>query len=341
MLKRTKTICKDDKIFGKFPLNLFPGMALTLNCNIFDGFINPAILVKFRSYIYQKQIAIQKMLTIQELENISTQVRRDIIRMVSGVQSGHPGGALGAADFLTALYFKIIKPDPLKFSPDGVGEDLFFLSNGHLSALWYSVLARYGYFDVAELATFRKLGSRLQGHPATAEGLPGIRISSGSLGQGLSVATGAALTKKLNGDEHLVYVLLGDGELQEGQNWEAMMFASAHQVDNLIAVLDYNGKQIDGSVDSVISLGDITAKIESFGWQVTEMYGNDMKEVVEKVKQAQWYTGQGKPIMIIMHTHMGYGVDFMLDNHEWHGSPPDKGQTEIALSQLAETMGDY
>lgn len=281
------------------------------------------------------------MLTIQELENISTQVRRDIIRMVGGIQSGHPGGPLGAADFLTALYFKIMKPDPLRFSMDGKGEDLFFLSNGHLSALWYSVLARYGYFDVAELATFRKLGSRLQGHPATAEGLPGVRISSGSLGQGLSVALGAALAKKLNGDDHLVYVLLGDGELQEGQNWEAMMFAAARGVDNLVAVIDYNGQQIDGPVDQVISLGDLNAKVEAFGWKTLQMYGNEMQEVVERLKQAQWYTGQGAPVMILMTTHMGFGVDFMLDNHEWHGSPPNKDQMSIALSQLPETLGDY
>jgi transketolase len=261
--------------------------------------------------------------------------------MVGGIQSGHPGGPLGAADFLTALYFKIMKPDPLRFSMDGKGEDLFFLSNGHLSALWYSVLARYGYFDVAELATFRKLGSRLQGHPATAEGLPGVRISSGSLGQGLSVALGAALAKKLNGDDHLVYVLLGDGELQEGQNWEAMMFAAARGVDNLVAVIDYNGQQIDGPVDQVISLGDLNAKVEAFGWKTLQMYGNEMQEVVERLKQAQWYTGQGAPVMILMTTHMGFGVDFMLDNHEWHGSPPNKDQMSIALSQLPETLGDY
>jgi transketolase len=281
------------------------------------------------------------MLTIQELENIATQVRRDIIRMVGGIQSGHPGGPLGAADFLTALYFKIMKPDPMRFSMDGRDEDLFFLSNGHLSALWYSVLARYGYFDVAELATFRKLGSRLQGHPATAEGLPGIRISSGSLGQGLSVAIGAALAKKLNRDERLVYVLMGDGELQEGQNWEAMMYASANKVDNLIAVIDYNGQQIDGSVDNVLSLGDLEAKVSSFGWKTITMYGNDMQEVVERLKQTQWYTMQGTPVMVLMTTHMGYGVDFMMDNHEWHGAPPNKEQISIALAQLPETLGDY
>lgn len=281
------------------------------------------------------------MLTIRELENISTQIRRDILRMVTEVQSGHPGGALGAADFLTALYFKIMKPDPLKFTADGAGEDLFFLSNGHLSALWYSVLARYGYFDLSELSTFRKLNTRLQGHPATAEGLPGIRIASGSLGQGLSVAIGAALAKKLNRDSHLVYVLLGDGELQEGQNWEAMMFATARRVDNLIAVVDYNGKQIDGDVEDVVSLGDLKSKIASFGWKTIEMYGNNMQEVIETVKKAQWYTGQEQPVMIVMRTHMGFGVDFMLDNHAWHGSPPDNDQMVAALAQLPETIGDF
>lgn len=281
------------------------------------------------------------MLTIQELENIATQVRRDIIRMVNGAQSGHPGGSLGCADFLTALYFKIMKPDPFKFTMDGRGEDLFFLSNGHLSALWYSVLARYGYFDLQELATFRKLHSRLQGHPATAEGLPGIRISSGSLGQGLSVAIGAALGKKMNQDDHLVYCLLGDGELQEGQNWEAMMFAAGHKVDNLIGVIDYNGKQIDGPVDVVMPLGDLQEKIESFGWKVLEMDGNNITEVIETIKKAQWFTGQGQPVMILMTTLMGYGVDFMLDNHEWHGVFPNDVQAATALAQLNETMGDY
>jgi transketolase len=281
------------------------------------------------------------MLSTEDLENIATQVRRDIIRMVNAAQSGHPGGALGCADFLTALYFKIMKPDPLKFDPDGAGEDLFFLSNGHLSALWYSVLARYGYFDVQELNTFRKMGSRLQGHPATAEGIPGVRISSGSLGQGLSVAIGAALAKKLNHDEHLVFCLMGDGELQEGQNWEALMFASSHKVDNLIAVVDYNGKQIDGPVDEVISLGNLQDKMEAFGWKVIPMYGNDMREVVEKVSEATRYCEQGQPVLILMETLMGFGVDFMLDNHEWHGIFPNDEQTKVALAQLEETLGDY
>jgi transketolase len=281
------------------------------------------------------------MLSIDALEKLASQVRRDIVRMVNGVSSGHPGGPLGCADFLVALYFKIMKPDLLKFSIDGVGEDLFFLSNGHLSALWYSVLARYGYFDVKELTTFRKLGSRLQGHPATAEGLPGVRMSSGSLGQGLSVAIGAAIAKKMNNDDHLVYCLMGDGELQEGQNWEAAMFAAGKKVDNLIAVVDCNGQQIDGPNERVLPLGDLQAKFLSFGWNVISMYGNDMTEVVETLKKAQWYTGQGQPVMILMTTHMGYGVDFMLDNHEWHGIFPNDEQTKSALEQLEETVGDY
>ncbi len=281
------------------------------------------------------------MLTTEDLEKISCQVRRDIIRMVSGAESGHVGGALGAADFLVALYFKIMKPDVSQFTLDGTGEDLFFLSNGHLSAGWYSVLARYGYFDPAELGTFRKLHSRLQGHPATTEGLPGIRMCSGSLGQGLSVAVGAALSKRLNRDEHLVYCLVGDGELQEGQNWEAMMFAAAHKVDNLIAVIDCNGKQIEGPVENVLPLGDLTAKLKAFGWNVSEMYGNDMEDVVTTLKQAQWFTRQEQPVMIVMNTHMGYGVDFMVDHHQWHGVPPTPEQASAALLQIPETLGDY
>ncbi|MCK9219484.1 MAG: transketolase [Bacteroidales bacterium] len=281
------------------------------------------------------------MQSIQNLEKIATQVRRDIIRMVHGASSGHVGGPMGSADFLVALYFEIMQPDPHHFSMDGVGEDIFFLSNGHLSAGWYSVLARYGYFDFKELATFRKMGSRLQGHPACHEGLPGIRMSSGSLGQGLSVSIGAALAKKLNKDEHLVYCLMGDGELEEGQNWEALMLAPAHEVDNLIAVVDYNGQQIDGPVDAVLPLGDLEEKFTSFGWKVLTMYGNDMTEVVDTLKKAQWFTNQGKPVMVLMKTHMGYGVDFMTDNHEWHGVPPNDEQMKIALSQLQETLGDY
>ena len=281
------------------------------------------------------------MLSIRNLEQIASQVRRDIVRMVHGAASGHPGGPLGSADFLVALYFKIMKPDPEHFTMDGIGEDLFFLSNGHLSAGWYSVLARYGYFDISELGTFRRSGSRLQGHPATSEGLPGIRMSSGSLGQGLSVSIGASLAKKLNKDEHLVYCLMGDGELQEGQNWEAMMFAAGHQVDNLIAIVDYNGQQIDGPTNKVLSLGDLEAKITAFGWNVLTMYGNDMTEVVAILKKAQWCTGQSQPVLILMTTHMGFGVDFMTDNHEWHGVPPNDEQTQRALSQLKETLGDY
>lgn len=281
------------------------------------------------------------MLTTEDLEKISCQVRRDIIRMVSGAESGHVGGALGAADFLVALYFKIMKPDVSQFTLDGIGEDLFFLSNGHLSAGWYSVLARYGYFDPAELGTFRKLHSRLQGHPATTEGLPGIRMCSGSLGQGLSVAVGAALSKRLNRDEHLIYCLVGDGELQEGQNWEAMMFAAAHKVDNLIAVIDCNGKQIEGPVENVLPLGDLTAKLKAFGWNVSEMYGNDMEDVVTTLKQVQWFTRQEQPVMIVMNTHMGYGVDFMVDRHQWHGVPPTPEQASAALLQIPETLGDY
>ncbi|MEI7981536.1 MAG: transketolase [Bacteroidota bacterium] len=281
------------------------------------------------------------MYTIKDLEMIASQVRRDILRMVHGVASGHVGGPLGSADFLVALYFDTMQPDPSLFSMDGTGEDIFFLSNGHLSAGWYSVLARYGYFDIKELASFRKLGSRLQGHPAVKEGLPGIRMSSGSLGQGLSVAIGAALAKKMNGDEHLVWCLMGDGELEEGQNWEALMFAAGRKVDNLIAVVDYNGQQIDGPVDHIMPLGDLTAKFEAFGWKVITMYGNDMSEVVATLKKAQWYTSQEQPVIIVMSTHMGNGVDFMTDNHEWHGVPPNDEQLARALGQLEETLGDY
>lgn len=281
------------------------------------------------------------MPTIQELEQISSQVRRDILRMVNGAASGHVGGPMGSADLLVALYFQIMQPDLSQFTMDGHGEDLFFLSNGHLSAGWYSVLARYGYFPVSELATFRKLHTRLQGHPATAEGLPGVRMASGSLGQGLSVAVGAAMAKRLNKDEHLVWCLLGDGELEEGQNWEAIMFAAANKVDNLIAVVDYNGKQIDGPVDQVLSLGDLEAKFDAFGWKVIPFYGNDMTEVTDTLKKALWFIGQGQPIVLIMNAHMGFGVDYMVDNHEWHGVPPDNDQIIRALAQLEETLGDY
>ena len=280
-------------------------------------------------------------MTINELEKVASQVRRDIIRMVHGCQSGHPGGSLGATDIVTALYFDQMHIDPAKFRMDGEGEDMFFLSNGHISPMLYSIMARRGYFPVSELATFRRLGTRLQGHPTTAEGLPGIRIASGSLGQGLSVAVGAAQAKKLNGDQHLVFVLMGDGEQEEGQIWEAAMYAPAKGVDNLIAIIDYNKKQIDGSTDDVLCLGDLRAKYESFGWQVLEMDGNNMKEVVETLNLARKNAHQGKPQLILAHTVMGKGVDFMENNHKWHGTPPNDEQAANALSQLTETLGDY
>lgn len=278
---------------------------------------------------------------INKLKDIAAQVRRDIVRMVHGVQSGHPGGSLGCTEYLVALYFQIMKHDP-NFKMDGVGEDIFFLSNGHISPVFYSVLARSGYFDVAELATFRKLDSRLQGHPTTHEHLPGVRIASGSLGQGMSVACGAALTKKLNGDKQLVFSLHGDGELQEGQNWEAIMFAAHHKIDNLIATIDVNGQQIDGPTSKVIDLGSLRAKFEAFGWQVIEQTnGNDMIEVVATLEQAKSETGKGKPICILLHTIMGKGVDFMEGTHEWHGIAPSDAQLEKALEQLPVTLGDY
>jgi transketolase len=281
------------------------------------------------------------MPSVQELKKIASQVRRDIIRMTNSAESGHPGGSLGCADFMTALYFEIMKPDHGKFTMDGIGEDVFILSNGHISPVWYSVLARYGFFNTSELGSFRKLGSRLQGHPSTHEGLPGIRMASGSLGQGLSVAVGAALAKKLNNDNHIVYCLTGDGELQEGQNWEALMFASANKVDNLIAVVDYNGKQIDGPLDNVLTLGNLKVKLESFDWTVVEMYGNDIADIIEEMNAARSETGKGKPVIVIMRTHMGFGVDFMMDNHAWHGVPPNNEQATLALAQLEETLGDY
>lgn len=274
------------------------------------------------------------------LQETASQIRRDIVRMVHGVQSGHPGGSLGCADFLTALYFKAMKHDP-SFNMDGVGEDLFFLSNGHISPLLYSCLARTGYFPVDELGSFRKLNTRLQGHPTTHEHLPGIRIASGSLGQGLSVGLGAALAKKLNGDDRLVYTLHGDGELQEGQVWEAVMFAAHHKVDNLIATIDWNGQQIDGPTEQVISLGNIGEKFEAFGWTTLSMQGNDMNDVVRVLEEAKSLTGQGKPIAIMMHTLMGKGVDFMENDHGWHGIAPNDDQLAKALAQLPETMGDY
>lgn len=275
-----------------------------------------------------------------ELTAIASQIRRDIVRMVHGVSSGHPGGSLGCADFLTALYFKVMKHNP-SFNMDATNEDVFVLSNGHISPVFYSVLARSGYFDIKELATFRKINSRLQGHPATHEHLPGIRIASGSLGQGMSVAIGAALTKRLNGEKNLVFSLHGDGELDEGQIWEAAMFAAHHKVDNLISTIDWNGQQIDGPTDKVMGLGNIQQKFEAFGWTTLEMNGNDMDDVVAGLEKAKSLTGQGKPIAIMMHTAMGKGVDFMEGTHEWHGIAPNDEQLAKALAQLPETLGDY
>lgn len=280
------------------------------------------------------------MADIPTLEKMATQVRRDIVRMVHACQSGHPGGSLGCADFFTALYQAIMEHDPA-FNMSGKGEDVFFLSNGHISPVWYSVLARSGYFPVSELATFRQLDSRLQGHPATHEGLPGVRVASGSLGQGLSVAIGTALAKKLDGDEHLIYALTGDGELQEGQIWEALMFAAHQKVDNIIVAVDWNGQQIDGANEDVVSLGDLEGKWQSFGWEVLHMDGNNMQEVVDTLQAAKAKTGQGKPIVILMKTEMGKGVDFMEGTHKWHGKAPNDEQTDDALSQLEETLGDY
>jgi transketolase len=281
------------------------------------------------------------MADLKQMQDIATQVRRDIIRMVHGCQSGHPGGSLGCADFMTALYFDVMELDVENFTRSGKGEDMFFLSNGHISPVWYSVLSRRGYFPVSELATFRRLGTRLQGHPSIHDNLPGVRQASGSLGQGLSVAVGAALAKKMDGDDKLVYVLHGDGELQEGQIWEAVMFAGAKGVDNLIATVDVNMLQIDGSTDQVCSLGDLRAKFEAFMWEVVEAEGNDMQAIVEGLKQAKAKTKQGKPVVILMRTQMGFGVDFMQNKNKWHGTPPNDEQAAQALAQLEETLGDY
>ncbi len=278
---------------------------------------------------------------IKDLQAVATQVRRDIIRMVHGAKSGHPGGSLGCADFLTALYFEIMNIQPDAFEQSGVGEDMFFLSNGHISPVLYSVMARRGYFPISELDTFRKYQTRLQGHPTPVEGLPGVRVASGSLGQGVSVAIGAALAKKANNDPNLVFALTGDGELEEGQVWEAFMFAPNNKVDNLIVTIDNNGKQIDGPVDSVNSLGNLRAKLESFKWLVLEMNGNDMKSVVTTLKLAKKLAHNGKPIAIIMKTEMGMGVDFMMGTHKWHGTPPNDEQAAAALAQLPATLGDY
>ncbi|EKT3963701.1 transketolase [Flavobacterium psychrophilum] len=281
------------------------------------------------------------MSNTQQLEDFSTQVRRDILRMVHAVNSGHPGGSLGCTEFLVALYQNIMKRND-GFDMNGIGEDLFFLSNGHISPLFYSVLARSGYFPVSELATFRKLNTRLQGHPTTHEGLPGIRVASGSLGQGLSVAIGAAQAKKLNNDNNLIYALTGDGELQEGQNWEAIMYASAKNVDNLIATVDYNRQQIDGSTKDVLNMGNLKAKFEAFDWDVLEITkGNNIDAIITGMNEAKARTGKGKPVCVILHTEMGNGVDFMMHTHAWHGKAPSNDQLANALAQNPETLGDY
>ena len=277
---------------------------------------------------------------IAELNKTATQVRRDIVRMVHQCKSGHPGGSLGCADFLTALYFDVMKVNT-DFDMNGKDEDIFFLSNGHISPLFYSVLARRGFFEVKELATFRHINSRLQGHPTTHEGLPGIRIASGSLGQGSSVAAGAALGKKLNKDDKFVFCLTGDGELQEGQNWEAILFAAANKVDNLIVTVDWNDAQIDGSTQEVCDLGDLEAKFKAFGWEVLSMKGNQMDNVVAQLNEAKNRAKQGKPVVILMRTEMGFGVDYMMGTHKWHGSAPNDEQLAKALAQLEETLGDY
>jgi transketolase len=278
---------------------------------------------------------------IERLKEIASQIRRDILRMTNKAKSGHPGGSLGCADLFSVLFFEELQIDPQNFSMDGIDEDLFFLSNGHISPVLYSALAHRGYFPKSELATFRKLSTRLQGHPTTMEGLPGIRIATGSLGQGLSVAAGAALAKKLNNDNHIVYVLTGDGELQEGQNWEALMFAAQHKVDNLIAFVDYNQKQIDGPLDEVIGLGNLGAKLESFGWKVLEMDGNNIEDIINTINQAKNELNKEIPVVIIMKTIMGKGVDFMEDDHKWHGVPPNDEELEKALAQIKETIGDF
>lgn len=281
------------------------------------------------------------MPTLQELEEIVVQVRRDIVRMVHKVDSGHPGGSLGCTEFFVALYYEVMELKK-SFSMDGIGEDIFFLSNGHISPVFYSVLARKGYFPIKELNTFRLLNSRLQGHPTTHEGLPGVRIASGSLGQGMSVAIGAAQAKKLNKDKHLIYSLHGDGELQEGQNWEAIMYAGSKKVDNLIATIDRNGQQIDGATEDVMSLGDVGEKFRVFGWDVIELKeGNDLRSIIHAMKEAKSRTGKGKPVCIIMHTIMGNGVDFMMYTHAWHGKAPNDEQLASALAQNPETIGDY
>jgi transketolase len=282
-----------------------------------------------------------KQYTAQEISSLATQIRRDILRMVHGCKSGHPGGSLGCADFLATLYFKIMKHDT-NFNMDGANEDLFFLSNGHISPVFYSTLARSGYFPIEEMKTFRKLNTRLQGHPTTHEHLPGVRIASGSLGQGLSVACGAALSKKLNGDGQLVYALMGDGEIEEGQNWEAFMFAAHQKIDNLIVTIDLNGQQIDGSTKEVMGLGsDIADKVKSFGWEILHMGGHDVQNIIDTMAAAKDLTGKGKPIFVVMKTEMGYPIDFMMGSHKWHGVAPNDAELENALSQLPSTLADY
>jgi len=276
-----------------------------------------------------------------DLKSVTSQIRRDIVRMVHGVSSGHPGGSLGCTDYFAALFFKVMKHNP-SFNMNATDEDVFILSNGHISPVYYSTLARSGYFDVKELATFRKLNSRLQGHPATHEHLPGVRIASGSLGQGMSVAIGAALTKKLNGEKNIVFSLHGDGELNEGQNWEAILFAAHHKVDNLISTVDWNGQQIDGPTKKVMNLGDLAAKFKAFDWEVIHLEnGNDVDEVAKTLEHAKTFVGKGKPIVILMKTSMGKGVDFMEGSHEWHGIAPNDEQLAKALAQNPETLGDY
>lgn len=279
--------------------------------------------------------------SIPDLKKITSQIRRDILRMVHGAKSGHPGGSLGCVEFFTLLYFDIMKYNPSAFTMDGKNEDLFFLSNGHISPVWYSTLARCGYFNLNELSTFRKINSRLQGHPATKEKLPGIRVASGSLGQGLSVAIGAAQTKKLNNDPHLIFVLMGDGEQQEGQIWESAMYAAHHKIDNIIATIDVNGQQIDGPVDQILSLKNLKAKWEAFGWVVIESNGNNIENLLETLHKGINLLGQGKPIINLMTTEMGHGVDFMANSHKWHGVAPTDEQLTRALEQLTETIGDY
>lgn len=284
----------------------------------------------------------EKSYSLEDLKKLANQTRRDIIRMVYAVDSGHPGASLGCVEFFLALYYKILNHFPEKaFDMDGKGEDLFFLSNGHISPVWYSVLARRGYFKIDELNTFRKINSRLQGHPATEEKLPGIRIASGSLGQGLSVAIGAATAKKLNGDKNLVFTLLGDGELEEGQVWEAIIYAAARKVDNLIATIDWNGQQIDGPTEKVMPMGDLKPKFEAFGWKVLTMDGGNQNEVIDTLLEAKTHTFKGQPIVILMKTIMGNGVDFMMHTHEFHGKAPNEEQFNSALSQLEESLGDY